>query len=181
MVEENRYCSHCDIASRTATHVFGRGCLQAKVMYIGYGPGLSEDILGSPFVGPAGKLLDAAVAEAYRLVDSKPCVFFTNLLRCRPCDFPGGPNRDPFPDEVDECWPFLVRTLEIVNPHLVFLLGQVAHYEFGERWLRSETDASPVAIVEIAHPASISRRGGTEGSAFDGYVQSIFNGLEVVY
>jgi len=174
-------CSKCPIAARASKHVFGRGSLAAKTIFIGYGPGLSEDALGVPFVGPAGKLLDAAVKAAFHLHNRQPSVFFTNLLRCRPCDTLGGPNRDPVPDEVDNCWPLLTRTLEIVNPHVVFLLGRVTHYEFGERWLRSETTASPVAIVEVTHPASVVRRGGVEGTAFTAYVRSIFEGLEVLY
>ena len=181
LVAEGSGCRKCPIAGRASKHVFGRGSLSAKAMFVGYGPGLSEDVLGVPFVGPAGKCLDAAVKEAFRLHSRNPSVFFTNLLRCRPCDLLGGPNRDPVPDEIDNCWPLLTRTLEIVNPAVVFLLGQVTHYEFGERWLRSETTASPVAIVEVAHPASIVRRGGVEGAAFETYVRSIFEGLEVLY
>jgi len=181
LVTRYNTCNLCGISTTANKHVFGRGCLDARATFIGYGPGLSEDALGLPFLGPAGKLLDVAVAEAYKFIGHYPCVFFTNILRCRPCDTLGGPNRDPHPDEIDNCWGPLMQTLEIVNPHVVFLLGQVTHYEFGERWLRSETSASPVAIVEIAHPANIVRRGGTQGSAFQGYVRSIYEGLEVIY
>jgi len=88
------------------------------VVFIGEGPGKVEDELGRPFVGPAGKLLEEALAQiGWRRED----VYITNVVKCRPPD-----NRDPLPSEVEEHRPFLEQELALIQPKLIVLLGRHA-------------------------------------------------------
>ncbi|MBI4287169.1 MAG: uracil-DNA glycosylase [Chloroflexi bacterium] len=109
-------CTDCPL-SRGRTHaVPGEGAENARVLFIGEGPGWHEDQTGRPFVGPAGKFLDELIASAGL---KRPDVFITNVVKCRP---PG--NRDPLPDEIDACRKYLDRQLEIMKPDVVVTLGR---------------------------------------------------------
>jgi DNA polymerase len=111
-------CIACDLhASRTQT-VFGIGNRQAAWMIIGEAPGADEDRLGEPFVGRAGKLLDAML-QALELNREK--VFIANILKCRPPK-----NRDPSPQEAHCCWPFLKRQITLINPRIILAVGRIA-------------------------------------------------------
>jgi DNA polymerase len=102
------------IASRTKL-VFGAGNADADLMFVGEAPGFYEDQQGLPFVGRAGKLLDQLLVEI-DLVRSD--TFVTNVLKCRPPD-----NRDPLPEEIEVCKPYLFRQIELIEPKLVCTLG----------------------------------------------------------
>lgn len=104
-------------ASRTQT-VFGVGSSEAQWMIIGEAPGADEDRLGEPFVGRAGKLLDNML-RAVGL--ERPQVFIANVLKSRP---PG--NRDPLPQEVENCLPYLRRQIELIRPRLLVVVGRIA-------------------------------------------------------
>jgi len=112
---EVKGCTRCRL-SETRTHtVFGEGDPDAKIFFIGEGPGENEDLQGRPFVGRAGDLLNKMIAGmGLRRED----VFIANIVKCRP---PG--NRQPAPDEVDTCTPYLVRQLEIIRPQVIVTLG----------------------------------------------------------
>ncbi len=116
-------CTACSLCrSRTQT-VFGVGSRKAPWMIVGEAPGAEEDARGEPFVGQAGRLLDnmlAAIGRSRQADASRP-VFIANVLKCRP---PG--NRNPQPEEVAACEPFLLRQIELVRPGLVLVLGRVA-------------------------------------------------------
>jgi DNA polymerase len=99
--------------------VFGVGDEQARWLLVGEAPGAEEDRLGEPFVGQAGKLLDNMLA-AIGLARGKD-VYIANVLKCRP---PG--NRNPEPDEVAKCSPFLVRQVELIRPKLILAMGRFA-------------------------------------------------------
>jgi DNA polymerase len=102
--------------SQTRTHtVFGEGDPDAKIFFIGEGPGENEDLQGRPFVGRAGELLNKMIAG---MGLKREQVFIANIVKCRP---PG--NRVPAPDEVDTCTPYLVRQLEIIRPQVIVTLG----------------------------------------------------------
>ena len=98
--------------------VFGNGNADADLMFIGEGPGQQEDVQGLPFVGRAGKLLDQLLEE---IGLSRADVFVANVVKCRP---PG--NRDPQPDEIDSCRPYLHRQIELIEPRLICTLGKFA-------------------------------------------------------
>jgi uracil-DNA glycosylase len=102
------------IATRTKL-VFGAGNADADLMFVGEAPGFYEDQQGLPFVGRAGKLLDQLLVEiGLRREDT----FVTNTLKCRPPD-----NRDPLPDEIEVCKPYLFRQIELIEPKVVCTLG----------------------------------------------------------
>ena len=116
-------CTACPLnATRTQT-VFGVGNRSAEWMLVGEAPGAEEDARGEPFVGQAGRLLDNMLSAVglTRAGSDARTVYIANVLKCRP---PG--NRNPAPDEVAQCDPFLKRQIELVNPRLVLVMGRFA-------------------------------------------------------
>jgi uracil-DNA glycosylase family 4 len=111
-------CTRCRLHEGRTQVVFGNGNPNADLMFVGEAPGFHEDQQGIPFVGQAGKLLD-------RLLDgigfTRADVFVANVLKCRP---PG--NRDPQPDEIEQCEPYLFRQIELIKPKVVATLGNFA-------------------------------------------------------
>jgi DNA polymerase len=98
--------------------VFGEGDPSSRLMFIGEGPGRDEDLQGRPFVGRAGMLLTKIIqAMGLRRKD----VYITNIVKCRP---PG--NRNPEPDEISECLPYLEKQIELIKPEVICTLGNVA-------------------------------------------------------
>lgn len=115
LYREVRRCERCPLhATRTQT-VFGAGNANAGLMFVGEAPGAQEDLQGIPFVGRAGKLLDELLAENGLARDD---VFIANVLKSRP---PG--NRDPQPDEIAACEPYLLRQVELIEPTVICTLG----------------------------------------------------------
>jgi len=112
-------CTRCrELAAKRTQTVFGVGNPQARLCFMGEAPGADEDRLGEPFVGRAGQLLDKII-EACQL--KREDVYILNMLKCRP---PG--NRNPLPDELVNCRPFLERQLELIQPEFICCLGAVA-------------------------------------------------------
>jgi uracil-DNA glycosylase family 4 len=111
-------CQRCKLAGQRTNIVFGVGAPDAALMFIGEAPGADEDRRGEPFVGAAGKLLDLMIQAMGWTRDT---VYIANVLKCRP---PG--NRDPQPDEVAACQPFLARQIEAVAPRVIVTLGKPA-------------------------------------------------------
>ena len=119
-------CTRCpQLASTRQTVVFGSGNADADLMFVGEAPGANEDKQGVPFVGQAGKLLDQLLGE---IGLARPDVFVANVLNCRP---PG--NRDPLPQEIDNCQDYLFRQLELIQPRVVCTLGN-----FSTKLLRAD-------------------------------------------
>ena len=112
-------CTDCRLRAGCKQTVFGVGDERASWMLVGEAPGAEEDRLGEPFVGQAGKLLDNMLA-ALDLARGKD-VYIANVLKCRP---PG--NRDPQPDEVAQCAPFLARQIALIRPRLIVAMGRFA-------------------------------------------------------
>ena len=111
-------CQRCKLCSARKSIVVGEGNACAELVFVGEGPGEQEDIQGRPFVGKAGQLLDKMI-EAIGL--SRDRVYIMNVVKCRP---PG--NRNPEPDEITACSPFLYRQLDIIRPKIVVALGKFA-------------------------------------------------------
>ena len=112
-------CRECPLWETRTRLVFGSGNADADLMFVGEAPGAEEDRQGLPFVGRAGKLLDELLAEIG--LDRKADVFVANVLKSRP---PG--NRDPQPEEIAACSPFLMRQIELIRPRLICTLGNFA-------------------------------------------------------
>ena len=116
--DEVRECTRCELATTRTQTVFGVGDPMARLAFLGEGPGAEEDRQGEPFVGAAGQLLDKII-QAMKL--SRQEVYILNTVKCRP---PG--NRNPAENEVDQCWGYAIRQLEIVQPEVICCLGSVA-------------------------------------------------------
>ncbi|MBI4445196.1 MAG: uracil-DNA glycosylase [Acidobacteria bacterium] len=111
-------CSRCKLC-HTRTHiVFGEGNPKAELMFVGEAPGADEDAQGLPFVGRAGQLL-TRIIEAIDL--KREQVYIANVLKCRPPN-----NRDPAPDEIEMCRPFLLKQIESIGPKIIVALGKHA-------------------------------------------------------
>jgi len=117
-----RTCTNCRLHSGRTNAVPGDGSPVASILIIGEGPGFNEDQQGLPFVGRSGKLLDELLAEVPL---SRKDVFITNVVKCRPPD-----NRDPLPDEVAACRPYLERQMELINPKVIVTLGRHSYLRF---------------------------------------------------
>ena len=111
-------CRRCGLAAGRKHIVFGSGNPQAKLVFVGEGPGHEEDQQGEPFVGAAGQLL-TKIIQAMKL--SRDDVYICNIIKCRP---PG--NRNPAPDEISACSPFLERQIATIQPRLICALGTFA-------------------------------------------------------
>ena len=111
-------CKRCRLSQKRNAIVFGEGDPNARLMFIGEGPGAEEDRQGRPFVGAAGKLLDKIIAA---MGLQREAVYIANVVKCRP---PG--NRDPQPDEVETCLPFLNQQLVLIDPEFIVTLGRHA-------------------------------------------------------
>jgi len=137
--EQARGCAKCPefVATRTQV-VFGAGNADADLMFVGEAPGANEDRMGLPFVGQAGKLLDTLLGE---IGIQRADVFVANVLKCRP---PG--NRDPLPQEIDNCQDYLFRQLDLIRPKVVCSLGN-----FSTKLLR----ADPTGITRLHGRAEI--------------------------
>jgi DNA polymerase len=115
---EVRVCTKCSLHKTRTQTVFGVGHRHAQWMFIGEAPGADEDRQGEPFVGKAGQLLNAIL---FAMGLKREEVYIANVLKCRP---PG--NRDPQPEEVAQCEPYLIRQIELIRPQLIVALGRHA-------------------------------------------------------
>ncbi|NNL42076.1 MAG: uracil-DNA glycosylase [Desulfobacterales bacterium] len=111
-------CKRCTLCKKRTSIVFGTGDPKARLVFVGEGPGYEEDKSGEPFVGAAGKLL-TKIIEAIHLTREE--VYICNIIKCRP---PG--NRNPMPDEINTCFPFLKRQLSVIKPDFICALGTFA-------------------------------------------------------
>ena len=116
--QEAAGCTRCRLAEGRTQVVFGVGNPNADLMFVGEAPGFHEDKQGFPFVGQAGKLLDKLLAG---IGLSRADVYIANVIKCRP---PG--NRDPVPDEIEACEPYLFRQIELIEPRVIATLGNFA-------------------------------------------------------
>jgi uracil-DNA glycosylase family 4 len=111
-------CQKCPLGRTRNKFVFGVGDSNADIMLIGEAPGADEDVQGEPFVGRAGQLLNRILAA---LDFRREEVYICNILKCRP---PG--NRNPIPDEIEKCLPYLNHQIKLIQPRIILLLGRVA-------------------------------------------------------
>lgn len=116
--EEMGDCQRCKLGRTRTNLVFGEGSPQARLMFVGEAPGEEEDLQGRPFVGPAGGLLNNLLNK---LGLRREDVYITNVVKSRP---PG--NRDPEPDEVAACLPFLIKQIESIQPLVIVTLGKIS-------------------------------------------------------
>lgn len=151
-----RDCRRCGLCEKRKQAVFGVGAESGPWLFVGEGPGADEDEQGEPFVGQAGKLLDAMLAAA-KLARGRD-VYIANVVKCRP---PG--NRVPTPEEAAACAAFLDRQIELVKPRLIVALGKTAAMRLtgSEASLASQRGRvhryRGIALVVTYHPAYLLR------------------------
>jgi DNA polymerase len=126
---EVKTCRKCPLGHARLNAVFGVGSLEAKVVFVGEGPGYEEDHRGEPFVGRSGKLLDKILATVLGL--SREQVYIANIVKCHPMKDPEHPDsmgndRPPSPEEISACRPYLEKQLALIKPKCVVTLGSVA-------------------------------------------------------
>lgn len=116
LYEQIKACEKCILSQGRSNAVPGEGPADAEIMFIGEGPGFHEDRLGRPFVGAAGKYLEELLAK----IDlTREHVYIANVVKCRP---PG--NRDPKPEEIEACRPYLDKQIELIRPRMIVTLGR---------------------------------------------------------
>jgi DNA polymerase len=115
IADEVRRCRKCPLGSLRTNAVPGEGSPNARIMFVGEGPGADEDAQGRPFVGRAGQLLDKVIGACGL---ERGDVYICNILKCRPPE-----NRDPRPEEIISCLPYLQRQIEIIDPEVIVALG----------------------------------------------------------
>ena len=166
---EVRVCTNCRLHATRTRAVPGEGDPETEVVFVGEGPGFNEDRQGRPFVGRAGDLLVKLLAAiGWRRED----VFITNVVKCRPPD-----NRDPQPDEIAACAPFLRRQLEVLDPAVVVTLGRYSMATFMPgarisgahgtvRPVDPSTGAANALVFAMYHPAAALRTPAIERDSY---------------
>ena len=140
-------CALCNSRNKI---VLARGKIPAEILFIGEAPGTSEDALGRPFIGPAGKLLDRIIEEA---IDGQYDYALTNLIACIPLNSEGHKTTEPPKDSITACKPRLTEFVGLVNPKLVIFVGRLAtKYATGV-----ESSRRLRKTIHIIHPAAILR------------------------
>ena len=152
-------CTRCPLAQGRTQVVFGVGNPGADLLFVGEGPGREEDLAGEPFVGRSGKLLDRLMAEEIGLTRAE--CYIANVVKCRPPN-----NRNPAPDEIAACRPYLEEQIALIVPAVVVTLGN-----FATQLLLDRTDGigklrgsvytyGSGHLVPTYHPAYVLRAGG---------------------
>jgi uracil-DNA glycosylase family 4 len=165
-----RACTRCRLHETRTRAVPGEGDPSTEVMFVGEGPGMNEDREGRPFVGRAGGLLERMLSHVGW---ERGDVYITNVVKCRP---PG--NRDPEPDEMAACAPYLRRQLEVLDPAVVVTLGRHSMGRFmpGVRISQAhgtstladpETGATDATVFAMYHPAAALRTPAIERDSYD--------------
>jgi uracil-DNA glycosylase len=157
--DEALSCTRCPLAEGRTQVVFGVGDPGADLMLVGEGPGREEDLAGEPFVGRSGRLLDRLLEE--ELAMGRESCYIANVVKCRPPQ-----NRDPRPEEIAACRPFLERQIEMIEPVVIVTLGNFATrllLETTEGIRRLRGRSYPLGnghLVPTYHPAAALRSGG---------------------
>lgn len=159
-------CTRCKLHESRTQVVFGEGDQNARVMFIGEAPGAREDEQGRPFVGPAGQLLTRIIENAMGL--ARGDTYIANINKCRP---PG--NRNPEPDEVAACLPFLRAQIRLIKPEVIVALGRVAARNLtgspkpmrALRGMRLEYEGIPLVVTW--HPAYLLRNPAAKGGTWE--------------
>lgn len=162
IVKQAKDCRKCGLGSTRKNSVPGEGNPHARLVFVGEAPGADEDEQGRPFVGRAGQLLDRIITGGMGM--KREDVFICNVLRCRPPD-----NRDPKPEEIISCMPFLKAQLAIIRPDIIVALGAHAAHtllntekpigqlrgKFHDFYF--DENAEPIKLMPTYHPAYLLR------------------------
>ena len=159
-------CTRCKLAECRTNVVFGEGSPSADVMFIGEAPGHDEDRQGRPFVGRAGQLLDRIIENAMGMQRDE--VYIANVAKCRPPQ-----NRNPEPDEVAACLPFLKAQIQSIAPRVIVIMGRVAAHSLLSTTLAmgrlrgQELNYEGIDVVATWHPAYLLRNPSSKRETWD--------------
>lgn len=148
-------CRRCKLHRTRRTLVFGEGNKKAKLMIIGEGPGYEEDVQGKPFVGKAGQLL-TKILQSIHLQREE--VYITNIIKCRPPQ-----NRNPEPDEIQSCYPFLLKQIHAIQPQIICALGTFSAHTLLKTDAKITTlrgrfyEFAGIKVLPTYHPAYLLR------------------------
>ncbi|HPA63608.1 MAG TPA: uracil-DNA glycosylase [Spirochaetota bacterium] len=163
--KEVEKCTLCRLHSTRSKTVFGEGSAEAKIIFIGEGPGKNEDIQGIPFCGKAGALLTSIIEKGIRIPRSS--VYICNLVKCRPTvDLKMIKDRPPADDELAECSKYLKKQIEIIKPEVIVTLGSPAtkyilNTKDGITSLRGKWgEYMGIPVMPTFHPSYVIRNGG---------------------
>ncbi len=161
-------CQRCRLSKERKNIVFGEGNVNTPLMFIGEAPGREEDIQGKPFVGQAGQILTSLINNmGKRTGFTRQDVYIANIVKCRPPQ-----NRDPEPDEIASCIPFLNRQIEIIAPSVIMALGRISTHtlmglktplnkfsisEARGKFFDYKTDSLTIPVMPTFHPAYFLR------------------------
>ncbi len=145
-VKQWKDCQKCPLCTQRKLIVLARGSIPCELLFVGEAPGDSENLIGQPFVGPAGKLLDRIIEAA--LLGEGPTMAFTNLVACYPKEAKDAGENEPDRKEIEACRPRLEQFIKLCSPRLIVAVGKLA-----EAWL-PEVEAHTTVIT---HPAAILR------------------------
>ena len=158
-------CRRCRLSESRKNIVFGAGDPHARLVFVGEGPGYDEDQKGEPFIGAAGRLL-TKIIEAIKYTREQ--VYICNIIKCRP---PG--NRNPMPDEIEACFPFLMRQIVAIKPDIICALGSFAAQTLLEtkkpisKLKGHFHDYNGIRVLPTYHPAYLLRNPGKKRDVWE--------------
>ena len=163
-------CDKCPLSSGRHNVVFGVGNENAEIMFVGEGPGEQEDLQGEPFVGKSGQLLD----KYLEIIDlsRNENIYIANIVKCRPPQ-----NRDPKPEEQEQCIEWLRAQVKMINPKIIVCLGRIA----AGRIIKSDIkitkehglwfEKGGIQMMAMLHPAAVLRDPRRKPDAFDDFLK----------
>lgn len=171
-------CTKCALAGGRTQVVFGVGDPDADLMFVGEGPGHEEDLKGEPFVGRSGQLLDRLLWEELGITRQR--VYIANVVKCRP---PG--NRDPLPEEIAACRPWLEQQIDLIAPRVIVTLGNFAarlllDTTAGIKSLRGRPYPYRKAVVVPTYHPSFVLRAGSAGEPMAGIRADLVRAKELL-
>lgn len=172
-------CTQCPLCHTRTNVIFGEGNPEASIMIIGEAPGRDEDIMGRPFVGLSGQLLDKILAACG--FNRQEHVFISNIIKCRPPD-----NRVPAPAEAEICMPWLMNQIELIRPKIIILLGATAlKYMAGPdfritrdrgRWIT----LNGIPAMPVYHPAALLRNPDLKRDTWEDFKLIVYKYRDIV-
>lgn len=168
--QECKACEKCALAKTRTNVVFGVGNQNAKVLFIGEGPGENEDLQGEPFVGRGGKLLDKMLAAVD--LDRQKNIYIANIVKCRPPH-----NRDPQPEEQEACLDWLRNQTLLIKPRIIVCLGRIAAMKIIKSDMKITKEhgmffeKNGVLMMATLHPAALLRNPAQKPAAFEDFLR----------
>lgn len=163
-------CKKCGLCETRHNVVFGTGVSDAEVLFIGEGPGENEDLKGEPFVGRAGQLLDKMLTAVD--LDRTKNIYIANIVKCRPPQ-----NRDPLPEEQEQCIDWLRKQFAILKPKIVVCLGRIAAAKIIKPDIKITKEhgvffeKNGVLMMAVLHPAALLRNPASKPAAFEDFLK----------